>query len=117
METLWGHARLAQLAASPVPGVTLVGASLQLNARSRPGVQHADLQACNGYAVAAEKLAALAVPTLVMAGKRDQMASFKAGQSLAAQIPGARLVSLDAGHSMMSEAPREVLKELRAFFS
>ena len=51
METLWGHARLAQLAASPVPGVALVGASRQLNGRARPGVQHADLQACNAYRV------------------------------------------------------------------
>jgi pimeloyl-ACP methyl ester carboxylesterase len=115
METLWGHARLAQLAASPVPGVTLVGASLQLNARARAGVQHADLEACNGYSVSREKLAALKVPTLVVAGKRDQMTGFKPGQAIAAQIPGAKLVALDAGHSMMSEAPRELLRALREF--
>ena len=117
METSWGHARLAQLATSPVPGIALLGASRQLNARSRAGVQHADLQACNGYRVAPEALAALAVPTLVLAGRRDQMTRFKAGQELAAQIPGAKLVALDAGHSMMSEAPREVLRALREFLT
>ena len=117
METLWGHARLAQLATSPVPGVALVGASRQLNARSRGGVQHADLQACNAYRVADDALAALAVPTLVVAGKRDQMTGFKAGQAMASKIPDAKLVALDAGHSMMSEAPREVLRALREFLT
>jgi pimeloyl-ACP methyl ester carboxylesterase len=116
METLWGHARLAQLAASPVPGISLVGASRQLNARSRPGVQHADLRACDAYRVAREALAGLPVPTLILAGRRDQMTGFKPGEELATQIPGATLVALDAGHSMMSEAPREVLAALRAFF-
>ena len=67
--------------------------------------------------MAPEALAALAVPTLVLAGRRDQMTGFKAGQELAAQIPGAKLVALDAGHSMMSEAPREVLRALREFLT
>jgi len=117
METLWGHARLAQLETSPVPGIALVGASRQLNARSRAGVQHADLAACDAYRVTKEALAALAVPTLVLAGRRDQMTGFKAGQAIAAQIPGAKLVAVDAGHSMMSEAPREVLRALREFLT
>ena len=56
---------------------------------------------------------ALDVPTLVLGGRRDQMTPFKAGQALAAEIPGARFVALDAGHSMMSEAPREVAARLR----
>ncbi len=117
METLWGHARLAQLAASPVPGISLVGASRQLNARSRPGVQHADLRACDAYRVSKEALASLQVPALVLAGRRDQMTGFKPGQALAAEIPGATFIALDAGHSMMSEAPREVLAALRTFFA
>ena len=51
----------------------------------------------------------------VDAGKRDQMTQLKAGKALAAEIPGAKLAILDAGHSMMSEAPRELLHELRSF--
>jgi len=60
-------------------------------------------------------VAALKVPTLVVAGKRDQMTQMKSGRALAESIPGARLVTLDAGHSMMSEAPRELLEALRGF--
>ncbi len=115
METAWGHAREAFLAQSPVPGMSLVCASRQLNGRARAGVLHADLQACEAYRAAPEALRALDVPTLVVAGRRDQMTPFKAGQALAAQIPGARFVALDAGHSMMTEAPRATLQALRDF--
>jgi pimeloyl-ACP methyl ester carboxylesterase len=115
METIWGHARQSLLAQSPVPGMSLVGASRQLNARAKAGVQHADLQACNAYRPSMEAIRALRMPTLVLAGKRDQMTQFKAGKALAAEIPGATFVALDAGHSMMSEAPRETLTALRDF--
>jgi pimeloyl-ACP methyl ester carboxylesterase len=115
MEAVWGHARQAQLATSPVPGSSLLSASRRLNARSRPGVLLAGLNACNSYSADAAKVAALKVPTLVVGGKRDQMTQVKAGKALAESIPGARFVALDAGHSMMSEAPRELLEALRGF--
>ncbi len=115
METVWGYARQSQLALSPVPGMSLMAASRQLNGRAKPGVQHADLQACNAYRPSLDAIRALKVPVLVVAGRRDQMTQLKAGKALAGEIPGARFVALDAGHSMMSEAPRETLDELRRF--
>ncbi len=115
MEAVWGHSRNAQLLQSPVPGTTLLGASRALNDRSRPGVLHAALNACNAYRASMEAVRALEVRSLVVAGTRDQMTPPKAGKALAAEIPGAKLVFLDAGHSMMSEAPRELLGALRSF--
>jgi pimeloyl-ACP methyl ester carboxylesterase len=115
MEAVWGHSRNAMLAQSRVPGVALIGAARQLNGRARPGVLHADLIACSSYRPAMETIRSLSLPTLVIAGKRDQMTAFKAGAALAQEIPGARLVALDAGHSMMSEAPRETLDALKRF--
>jgi len=117
MEATWGHARLSQLSASAVPGSTLLGASRSLNGRSRPGALAAALEACNAYHPDAAALRSLAVPTLVVAGKRDQMTPFKAGRALASEIPHARFAALEAGHSMMSEAPRELLRVLREFLS
>jgi pimeloyl-ACP methyl ester carboxylesterase len=117
MEAVWGHARLGALMQSGVPGTALLPASRRLNARVRAGVLAADLGACNDYRVGDDALAKLSMPTLVIAGKRDQMAPWKAGQSLAARIPGARLVTVDAGHAMMVEAPRAVLSALRDFLS
>ena len=115
MEAVWGHSRHAQLMQSPVPGMALLGASRSLNERSKPGALHAALHACNTYRPSMDALRAMKVPTLVVAGKRDQMTQMKAGKTLAAEIPGAKLAILDAGHSMMSEAPRELLDELRRF--
>ncbi len=117
MQTAWGHARLRALSASPVPGVSLASASRQLVARAAPGVQHADLAACHAYAPSREAIAALAVPTLVIGGTRDQMTPARAGRALAGQIPGARFELLDSGHSLPSEAPREVARLLREFLA
>jgi len=115
MEAVWGHSRLAQLASSAVPGASLLSASRRLNARSKPEALHAALNACNGYRADPEKLKKLSMPTLVVAGRRDQMTQFKAGKAVADSIPNARFVALDAGHSMMSEAPRELQQALRGF--
>jgi pimeloyl-ACP methyl ester carboxylesterase len=112
MQTAWGHARGVALAASAVPGLSLAGASRQLVARALPGVQHADLAACHAYAPPVESIRAVAAPTLVLAGRRDQMTPFKAGAALANEVPGAKLVLLDAGHAMPAEAPREVVAAL-----
>jgi pimeloyl-ACP methyl ester carboxylesterase len=111
MEAVWGHARSAVLATSAVPGTYLLGSSRRLNGRARNGVLHTDLAACNAYRA---ELAALSIPTLVVAGRKDQMTPFKAGRAVAEGL-GAKLVTLDAGHSMMSEAPRELLVALRDF--
>jgi pimeloyl-ACP methyl ester carboxylesterase len=117
MEAVWGLSRQSQLAQSPVPGTNLLGAGRALNGRSKPSVLAAALEACNRYRASKEALDRLKVPTLVVAGKRDQMTSFKAGKALAGEIPGAHFVALDAGHSMMSEAPRELLAALKQFLA
>jgi pimeloyl-ACP methyl ester carboxylesterase len=119
MEAVWGHARSAVLATSPVPGTYLLGASRRLNGRARNGVLHADLNACNTYRFPLDEWgrtppAGVRPRVLVVAGKRDQMTPFKAGKA-AAEALGAKLAVLDAGHSMMSEAPRELLAALRDF--
>ena len=117
METAWGHARQSLLSQSPVPGISLAGASRQLNGRALTGVQHADLRACNAYQPAAERIRALDIPALVIGGARDQMTGPRAGEALARQIPGAKFLLLDAGHSVMSEAPRPTLEALARFLA
>lgn len=117
METVWGHSRAGSLSQSPVPGTSLLGATRALNGRAHDGVLYADLNACHGYAPPIESIRAIKVPTLVIGGKRDQMTPLRAGKAMAAEIPGARFEVLDAGHSMMSEAPRDTLKLLREFLT
>jgi pimeloyl-ACP methyl ester carboxylesterase len=115
MEATWGLSRNSPLARSPIPGTSLLGASRSLNGRAAPGVLHGDLAACHSWEPPMAAIRALRVPTLVVAGRRDQMTPLKASRALAAEIPGAKLVVLDAGHSMMSEAPLEVLRALKDF--
>jgi pimeloyl-ACP methyl ester carboxylesterase len=114
MQTVWGHARNVALAASAIPGLSLAGVTRRLVGRARPGVQHADLAACHAYAPSLEAIRSMDIPALVIAGRRDVMTPLKAGQALAREIPGARLVALDAGHAMIMEAPREVLTAILA---
>ncbi len=117
MQVAWGHARLGALAASAIPGLCLAHASRRLVERSRPGVQHADLLACHRWQPPLDAIRALALPTLVIAGRRDQMTPAKAGQALTALVPGARFLALDTGHAMTTEAPREVTAALHRHFT
>jgi pimeloyl-ACP methyl ester carboxylesterase len=63
-----------------------------------------DFRALAGYD-ARPDLAALACPTLVVVGTGDQMVAAARGEALAAGIPGAKLVTLRAGHYPMQEQP------------
>ncbi len=117
MQAVWGHARGALLAASAVPGANLLMGGRRLVERAGPGVQHAGLAACHAYAPDPARIESLGLPATVIAGRHDQMTPPRAGEALARRIPKARFVLVDAGHSMLSEAPREVLAAMRAAFA
>jgi pimeloyl-ACP methyl ester carboxylesterase len=117
MINLWGHGPAAKMGRSPSPGLSLLGNSRRLLEQSRPGVLYSDLRACNGYSFEPAPHQAIACPTLFLIGLRDQMTPPKAAHATAALIAGARTAAIDAGHSMMTEAPDEVLTHLRSFIS
>lgn len=71
-------------------------------ARDYPAIQNHDLLA--GDAGADAPVSAIAAPTLVVHGTADPMFPPEHGTALAAEIPGARLVTLDgAGHGVYRE--------------
>jgi pimeloyl-ACP methyl ester carboxylesterase len=62
------------------------------------------------------RLAGIAVPTLVVWGDSDRIASPDYGRALAAAIPGAEFVLLQAtGHLPQIETPDQLLTEIRRF--
>jgi haloalkane dehalogenase len=62
------------------------------------------------------RLGALALPTLIVWGAKDEFAPVGGAHRFHKQIPGSRLVVLDdAGHYVMEDASERVGKELRSF--
>lgn len=61
---------------------------------------------------------AIAVPTLVMVGEKDQVIPAETSHKLAQTIPGAKLVSYpDGGHVPMEQLPDKSAADLRAFLA
>jgi len=83
-----------------------------------PGAIYADLTACNNYTGGGDAFAQLDgdCPVLFLCGQRDRMAPAKLAQKYADANAAANIVLLpDCGHSLLSEAPHAVLRELKLF--
>jgi len=116
METIWGHAPQVPFAGNPNPGMWMYGDTLARLARLAPGVLHADLLACHGYAGGAAAAAQLKCPTLFVLGARDMMTPPRGAGELIKAIAHATCVQIPAsGHSLMAEAPDAVLDALAGF--
>jgi pimeloyl-ACP methyl ester carboxylesterase len=78
---------------------------------------HGDLRACDQFDVTT-RLDAIRTPALVICGTDDQLAPRRFSESLAGQIPGAALQTIDgAGHLVMLEQPRRVAGLLSVFLT
>ena len=112
----WSFSPGDQLGGNRMPGVWMTGNAMRLMERSRPGVLHTDLLACNGYADGLTAAAEIRGPVLLLLGQRDQMAPAKYTSALIAALSTKRVVTIpDCGHSLMTEAPDDVLDALREF--
>ena len=113
----WSFAPMSQLGNNhTVPGMWLPGNGLALMRRMSKGVLHTDLAACKAYSGGLDAAKNVAVPALVVVGARDMMTSPKGAQALIALLPDVRVETLaEAGHSMLSEAPEQVLDALWKF--
>jgi len=109
MANSWSHSSRGSLGGNPVPGMFVLRGGERLLERSRPGVFHADLAACNAFDPAS--VPAVSAPATIVVGTDDRMTSARAGLKVAEILgPGAKVETLEgSGHSMMSECPNEVL--------
>jgi len=118
----WSFTHAHQLGASPLPGFNLPTLNLRLMERTRPGVLHTDMAACNAYLSGAEDASRIACKTTLICGQQDLMTPLKAAialQGALANVPsGAHIIVLPgSGHSMMTEAPEALLNALRESFA
>lgn len=116
MINVWSHASYAPYPGNPGPGSWVMGGSLRLMQRQKPGVLHADFAACDGYAAGLERAARVSCPALFLLGTLDAMTPERAGRELARTLPGSIVKTLDgAGHNLMGEKPDEILDALAEF--
>jgi pimeloyl-ACP methyl ester carboxylesterase len=125
MVNTFSHSTLAPPPSALGPGTWLYGGSRALMRRIlqsnlRENVFHIGFNACNDYAKAFEALAQwniMQAATLFIVGKHDQMTPPKAAQALINVAPQAKVVTVDAGHSIMTEAPDATLFALTKFLT
>ena len=114
--TAFGHGRPMHIGHAPTPGNWMLGSAGALVSASTPEVLHRDFAICDAWDGGPEAAAAIRCPTLVVAGAGDRMTPPRVGKALADAISGARYEVLPGiGHMIPTEAPRPLLKLLRAF--
>jgi pimeloyl-ACP methyl ester carboxylesterase len=119
MVNIWSHSMRAQNPACPLAGVSAMGTARRLMQRmsaiNPAQLFHTDFTACNAYANGEAAARALACPALFIFGSKDMMTPARSTKMLTAAIPHGKIITVDAGHSLMTEQPGSVLDALFAF--
>lgn len=116
----FSHSMLAPPPSALGPGTWLYGGSRALMKRvlasnREVNVFHTGFKACDDYRNGEAAMTQVQCPTLFILGRQDQMTPPKAAQSLVVKARQAQLVTLDAGHQLITEAPDGVLFAMRDF--
>lgn len=117
MVNVFSHSTLAAKPSFPGPGTWLHGANRALMRRVQAGqtalnLFHHDFGVCDRYAGGFEAASKVQCPVTLILGERDQMTTPKQSREIAAALK-ARVHTVAAGHSLMTEAPDALLLALR----
>lgn len=119
MVNLWSHSGIAQKPSAPAPGFYVMNGAQRLMQRmsaiNPDQLFFTDFSACNNYANGAVAAASVTCPTLLLFGAQDVMTPARSTKTLTAAIAHGKVVTVDAGHQLMAEAPDAVLDALLAF--
>ncbi len=120
MVNRFSHATLAPPPSALGPGTWLYGGSKALMRRvlashTPVNLFHAGFKACDSYSSGEAAMSKRTCPTLFVLGSADQMTPPKAAQKLIELCSQAHVVTLTAGHALMTEAPEGVLQALKDF--
>jgi pimeloyl-ACP methyl ester carboxylesterase len=119
MVNIWSHASIAQKPSCPAPGFYVMGGARRLmqrmSALNPAQLFHTDFAACNAYANGQAAAEAVSCPVLFVFGTKDMMTPARSTKLLTGAIAHGKIVSVDAGHSMMAEQPDAVLDTLYGF--
>ena len=114
---VFSHSGIANKPSFPGPGTWLHGSNRALMRRVLAGARdvnlfHHDFNVCDAYAGGLAAATKVRCPVTLILGANDQMAPPKNAREIAAVLR-ANVITLPAGHSLMSEAPDAVLLALR----
>ena len=122
MVNAFSHSTLAPKPSFPGPGMWLHGSNRMLMRRIQAGANQGngwkgnlfehDFRVCDAYAGGLEAAARLRCPATLVLGARDQMTPPRATREIAAALK-AGVVTLHAGHALMTEAPDALLNAVR----
>jgi pimeloyl-ACP methyl ester carboxylesterase len=120
MVNTFSHSKLAPPPSVLGPGTWLYGSSRALMRRvlasnREVNLFHTGFRACDNYANGEAALDALRCPVLFLLGEADQMTHAGTARKLAARARQARVVTVDAGHALLNEAPEAALSALADF--
>ncbi|MGG7606038.1 alpha/beta fold hydrolase [Massilia sp. BKSP1R2A-1] len=119
MVNIWSHSSIAHKPSCPGPGFSVMGGARRLmqrmSARNPAQLFYTDFAACNAYANGEAAAAAVACPVLFVFGSKDVMTPPRSTKLLTGLLSHGRIVTVDAGHQMMAEAPDAVLDALAGF--
>jgi pimeloyl-ACP methyl ester carboxylesterase len=119
MVNIWSHSSIAHKPSCPGPGFSVMGGARRLmqrmSTRNPAQLFYTDFAACNAYANGEAAAAAVACPVLFVFGSKDVMTPPRSTKLLTGLLSHGRIVTVDAGHQMMAEAPDAVLDALAGF--
>ena len=126
MVNIFSHSTLAPPPSSLGPGTWLYGSAKALMRRVQASntafnLFHTGFTACNDYKNGLASVSIASAAMLFIVGKSDQMTPPKSAQALINEAKSAeksvKVVSLEAGHQLMSESPDGVLMGLKDFLA
>ena len=110
MLTQWGFSKRHQFGGNRDSGIWMIGNTLRLYERSRPGVLFHDMRACNEYTTGTDQASKVACPALLILGAEDRLTPVRSTRALQEAIPSPMVEVLPgAGHTIMVEAPNDML--------
>ena len=119
MVNIFSHSSMAHKPSCPGPGFSVMGGARRLmqrmSARNPEQLFHTDFAACNSYANGEAAAAGVACPALFILGSKDMMTPPRSAKLLTGAIKHGKIVTVEAGHSLMTEAPDAVLDALAGF--
>ena len=116
----FSHSMLAPPPSAMGPGTWLYGTARALMRRvlasnTAVNIFYRGFKACDDYKAGLQSMASVRCPVLFVLGRNDQMTPPKAAQALISSAACAAVVTVEAGHQLMLEAPEAVLAAMAEF--